>query len=107
MSEQLLDSAIWDKKYFDGAWKTAPKTIPVREPATGESLGTAGGGTPELAVQLTEQAAAAQPAWAAKPAEERARIMREALESLRQIPKRSWISSSAKPAALLRKRATK
>jgi len=78
MSDQLLDNAIWDKKYFDGAWKTAPKTIPVREPATGESLGTAGGGTPELAVQLTEQAAKAQPAWAAKPAEERARIMRDA-----------------------------
>lgn len=78
MSETLLDNSIWEKKYFDGAWKTAPKTIPVREPATGESMGTAGGGTPELAVQLTEQAAKAQPAWAAKTAEERAKIMREA-----------------------------
>jgi benzaldehyde dehydrogenase (NAD) len=78
MSEQLLDKAIWEKKYFDGGWKDAPATIPVREPATGESLGTAGAGTPELAVKLTEQAAAAQPEWAAKPAEERARIMREA-----------------------------
>src|ERR1700733_11094203 len=78
MSEQLLDNSVWDKKYFDGAWKTAPKTIPVREPATGESLGTAGGGASELAAELTEHAATAQPAWAAESAEERARIMREA-----------------------------
>src|SRR5947207_3339471 len=78
MPNQLLGHGIWDRKYFDGGWKHAPKAIPVREPATGESLGTAGGGTPQLAVELTEQAAQAQPAWAAKPAEERARIMREA-----------------------------
>jgi len=78
MSEQFLANSLWEKKYFDGAWKDAPATIPVVEPATGQSLGTAGGGTAELAVRLTEQAAAAQPAWAATGAEERARILREA-----------------------------
>jgi len=78
MSEQLLAKSLWEKKYFDGAWKDAPTTIPVREPATGGSLGTAGGGTAELAVQLTEQAAKAQPAWAAVPAEQRAAILRKA-----------------------------
>src|SRR6185436_7292782 len=78
MSEQFLANSLWEKKYFDGAWKDAPTTIPVVEPATGQSLGTAGGGTAELAVRLTEQATSAQPAWAATGAEERARILREA-----------------------------
>src|SRR5580658_3325882 len=74
----LLDQAVWRGRYFDGAWKQAPHTISVREPATGQELGVAGGGTPELAIELTERAAAAQPAWARTPAEDRARIMREA-----------------------------
>jgi benzaldehyde dehydrogenase (NAD) len=78
MSKSFLDRSIWEKRYFDGSWKDAPSTIAVREPATGENLGVAGGGTAELAVKLTEQAAAAQPKWADTPADERARIMREA-----------------------------
>jgi benzaldehyde dehydrogenase (NAD) len=78
VTSSLLDPAIWRERYFDGAWKKAPKTILVREPATGGELGIAGGGTPELAIELTEKAAAAQPKWALTPPEERARIMREA-----------------------------
>ncbi len=50
----------------------------MREPATGEQLGVAGAGTAELAVELTERAAAAQPKWAETSHEERARVMREA-----------------------------
>ncbi len=75
---RLLDPSIWRERYFDGSWKLAPSTIPVREPATGGELGVAGGGTAELALELTERAAAAQPAWALTPADDRARIMREA-----------------------------
>ncbi len=78
MTDQLLDPVVWEKRYFDGAWKPAPVVLPVREPATGGELGIAGAGTAELAVELTEQAAAAQPKWAATSMEERARVMREA-----------------------------
>jgi benzaldehyde dehydrogenase (NAD) len=78
MSSSLLDRAIWENKYFDGAWKAAPVTIPVREPATGETLGIAGGGTPELTIALTHRAAEAQPKWADTPAEQRAAILRKA-----------------------------
>src|ERR1700733_6935032 len=78
LASSLLDSALWSGRYFDGAWKQAPNTISVREPATGDELGVAGGGTPALAVELTERAAAAQPAWARTPADDRARVMREA-----------------------------
>lgn len=78
MSEKLLDPSIWEGRYFDGAWKKAPQTIPVREPATGNQLGVAGTGPAELAMELTEAAAAAQPKWAATPPEDRAAIMRKA-----------------------------
>ena len=78
ITDQLLDPSIWEKRYFDGAWKVAPVTIPVREPATGMELGIAGAGTAELAVELTEQAAHAQPKWADTPPDERARILRQA-----------------------------
>ena len=74
----LLHPSIWRERYFDGEWKKAPASISVREPATREELGVAGAGTAELAVELTERAAAAQPAWAMAPAEDRARVMREA-----------------------------
>src|SRR5215469_6751495 len=76
MSTGLLDRSVWESRYFDGAWKSAPSTLNIREPATGECLGMAGAGTPELAVRLTELAATAQPQWSETPAEERARILR-------------------------------
>jgi benzaldehyde dehydrogenase (NAD) len=78
VSHELLNPAVWEKRYFDGAWKLAPLTIPVREPATGIDLGVAGAGTAELAVQVTEQAAQAQPKWAETPPDDRARILRQA-----------------------------
>ncbi|HEY7333438.1 MAG TPA: aldehyde dehydrogenase family protein [Bryobacteraceae bacterium] len=77
-SAKLLDSTVWEKRYFDGAWKAAPAAINVREPATGASLGTAGGGTAELATELTNRAAEAQPKWGEASNEDRARIIREA-----------------------------
>jgi benzaldehyde dehydrogenase (NAD) len=42
----------------------------------------AGGGTPQLVVELTERAVAAQPAWARTPADDRARLPREAARLL-------------------------
>jgi benzaldehyde dehydrogenase (NAD) len=77
-SAKLLDPSVWEKCYFDGAWKSAPVALPVREPATGIELGVAGAGTAQLAVELTELAAASQPKWAAVPPDERAHIMRQA-----------------------------
>ena len=76
--DTLLAPSVWEKRYFDGAWKIAPVTIQVREPATGLELGVAGAGTAELAVELTEQAAHAQPKWAETAPDERARILRQA-----------------------------
>jgi benzaldehyde dehydrogenase (NAD) len=93
MPAHLLDRTIWENRYFDGAWKPAPSTLSIREPATGECLGIAGGGTPELAVGLTNLAAAAQPQWSETPAEERAHILRSAARviELHQPEISEWI----------------
>jgi succinate-semialdehyde dehydrogenase/glutarate-semialdehyde dehydrogenase len=78
----MMSNAGWKQppsmEPIDGAWKLAPVTIPVREPATGIELGVAGGGTAELAVELTRRAARAQPKWAGTPPDNRARILRQA-----------------------------
>jgi benzaldehyde dehydrogenase (NAD) len=93
ITDKLLDPSVWEKRYFDGAWKVAPATLQVREPATGIELGSAGAGTPELAVELTERAAQAQPRWAETPPDERARIMRQAARVIEENTPEiiSWI----------------
>jgi benzaldehyde dehydrogenase (NAD) len=80
--DTLLNPSVWERRYFDGAWKIAPVTIQVREPATGIELGVAGAGTSELAVELTEQAARAQPKWAETAPDDRARILRQAARQI-------------------------
>ncbi len=45
--ESLLDEQQWTGKIFSGGWVDAPVQIETSEPATGEVLGTAGGGDPE------------------------------------------------------------
>jgi benzaldehyde dehydrogenase (NAD) len=93
LTDKLLDPSVWEKRYFDGAWKLAPVTIPVREPATGIELGVAGGGTAELAAELTERAAHAQPKWAETSPDERARILRQAARVIEDNSQEiiSWI----------------
>jgi succinate-semialdehyde dehydrogenase/glutarate-semialdehyde dehydrogenase len=62
--------------YIDGAWVAGDELIPVLNPATGRALGfvpNLGGAAAERA---TAAAAAALPAWRAKPAKERAAILR-------------------------------
>lgn len=64
--------------YSNGAWVNADNegTLPVSNPATGETLGT----VPDMGVTETRRAiaaaAAAFPAWAARTAKERANILR-------------------------------
>jgi succinate-semialdehyde dehydrogenase/glutarate-semialdehyde dehydrogenase len=65
--------------YIDGAWLAADggKTITVRNPATGETLGTVpqmGSAETKRAIEAAERA---WPAWRAKTAKERAAILRK------------------------------
>jgi succinate-semialdehyde dehydrogenase / glutarate-semialdehyde dehydrogenase len=67
-----------ERCYIDGAWVPADggATLPVHNPATGETLGVIPAmGTAETR-RAIQAAAAAQPAWAARTAKERANLLR-------------------------------
>ncbi|MBN35614.1 MAG: succinate-semialdehyde dehydrogenase I [Rhodospirillaceae bacterium] len=77
---KLSDSSLFRQQcYIDGAWCDADsgETIDVRDPATGETLGT----IPKMGTAETrraiEAANKALPAWRAKTAKERAGILRK------------------------------
>lgn len=77
---KLSDSSLFRQQcYIDGAWCGADsgETIDVRDPATGETLGT----IPKMGTAETrraiEAANKALPAWRAKTAKERAGILRK------------------------------
>jgi len=76
---QLKDKTLFRQQcYIDGKWLDADngETIPVTDPATGETIGT----VPKMGAAETrraiEAAEAAMPAWAARTAKERAKILR-------------------------------
>ena len=80
---QLSDQRLFRERcYIDGEWVAADggKTIPVSDPATGESLGA----VPSLGVEETRRAIAAAeralPAWRAKTAKERSAVLRRWFE---------------------------
>ena len=80
---QLSDQRLFRERcYIDGEWVAADggKTIPVSDPATGESLGA----VPSLGVEETRRAIAAAeralPAWRAKTTKERSAVLRRWFE---------------------------
>src|SRR3979409_997563 len=76
---KLQDEKLFRQKcYIDGEWVDAfdRATIPVKDPASGETLGT----VPKMGAEETrraiEAADKALPAWRGKAAKERAQILR-------------------------------
>ena len=78
--ENLLDESQWTGKIYSDGWVDGPTQIETTEPATGEVLGTAGGGDAASISRAAASAAEAQRAWAATPFEERAAIVKRAGE---------------------------
>ncbi len=76
----LLDEQSWTGRIYSDGWVDAPEQIETLEPATGEILGTAGGGNPASIARAASSAAVAQRDWAATPITERAAIVRRAGE---------------------------
>jgi acyl-CoA reductase-like NAD-dependent aldehyde dehydrogenase len=58
--------------------------LDVRDPATGEVVGTIPGGSPETAERAVLAARAAQPAWARRPAAERGAVLKAAAGRVRE-----------------------
>ena len=65
---------------IDGQWVTSTKTFPVLDPATGTKLADVPDLTPDDARRAVDAAHKAFPAWAAKPAKDRAVILRRWFE---------------------------
>jgi succinate-semialdehyde dehydrogenase/glutarate-semialdehyde dehydrogenase len=65
---------------IDGQWVTSTKTFPVLDPATGSKLADVPDLTPDDARRAIDAAHRAFPAWAAKPAKDRAVILRRWFE---------------------------
>lgn len=71
--------ATWEGRVFDGSWYVPTGgDAAIPEPGTGGTLGRTGIGTAGDINAAADQAAAAQPAWAAVPPRERAEIMLKA-----------------------------
>src|SRR5262249_40603251 len=77
----FLDEETWRGRGYSGGWVTpAGGDAAVTEPAAGNGLGRTGIAPPEGIARAGQQAAAAQPAWAATPHTERSALLRRAAD---------------------------
>jgi delta 1-pyrroline-5-carboxylate dehydrogenase len=87
----------WSGRGYIGGWSVLEATAPVVSPSSGETLGAVGlGGAGDIAVAV-ERARTVQPDWAARPAPERAAVMRRAavvVEAERETLER-WLIDEA------------
>jgi benzaldehyde dehydrogenase (NAD) len=75
----LLDDGAWNGKLWTGSWSDGPGgTYDAVEPATGEVIAPVGKATPADVLGAADRAVAVQKAWAARPFEERAAVLRRA-----------------------------
>jgi benzaldehyde dehydrogenase (NAD) len=80
----LMNELQWREQVFTGRWEPSRGGIrEVREPATGEELTRVGLANAADVASSAERAAAAQPAWAELPPQERAQIFRDAAHLVR------------------------
>src|SRR5690242_14980886 len=68
----------------DAAARDATETIAVPDPSTGEETGAIPAGDAEAADRAVRAARAAQPAWARRPAAERAELLKAAAGRARE-----------------------
>jgi succinate-semialdehyde dehydrogenase / glutarate-semialdehyde dehydrogenase len=82
--EQEILEQVPKRLYIGGEWREASggETIPVEDPATGQTLCEVADATPEDAKAALDAAVAAQGEWAAHPPRERGEILRRAFEEM-------------------------
>jgi succinate-semialdehyde dehydrogenase/glutarate-semialdehyde dehydrogenase len=83
-AEQAVLDRVHKDLYIGGQWRPASGggTLPVEDPATGQTLAEVADATPEDALAALDAAASAQAAWAATAPRERGEILRRAYELL-------------------------
>jgi succinate-semialdehyde dehydrogenase/glutarate-semialdehyde dehydrogenase len=73
----MSDRPSWPRQAFvAGEWRSAARTFPVRNPATGETLAEVADCGADEGRRALESAVEAFPAWKATPGTERSRILR-------------------------------
>jgi succinate-semialdehyde dehydrogenase / glutarate-semialdehyde dehydrogenase len=73
----MSDRPSWPRQAFlAGEWRSAARTFPVRNPATGETLAEVADCGADEGRRALESAVEAFPAWKATPGAERARVLR-------------------------------
>lgn len=76
---KLLDPIVWSGKIFSDGWRSANGGVyDVREPATGEVIGTTATADASDMASACASASEAQPGWAATSFAERAAVLRRA-----------------------------
>jgi succinate-semialdehyde dehydrogenase/glutarate-semialdehyde dehydrogenase len=82
--EQEVVEGVPKDLFVGGEWRPASggKTLPVEDPATGETLCAVADATPEDAMAALDAACAAQTEWAAHAPRERGEILRRAFEEM-------------------------
>ena len=78
--ESAVLSGVPKQLYIGGAWVDPAEggTLPVQDPATGETIAEVADARPDDAVRALDAAVAAQADWAAHPPRERGEILRRA-----------------------------
>ncbi len=79
--QQVLDQ-VPRQLYIGGEWRDGHGTVPVEDPATGETLVEVADASPEDAVAALDAAVEAGPAFAEQPPRERGEILRRAFEAI-------------------------
>ncbi|GGD45017.1 aldehyde dehydrogenase [Microbacterium faecale] len=74
----FFEEREWRGRAYIGGWSPVEETRPVVNPATGEQIAEVGSGTPADLDDAVGRASAAQREWAARPAEQRAAVLRRA-----------------------------
>jgi succinate-semialdehyde dehydrogenase/glutarate-semialdehyde dehydrogenase len=80
--EHAVLEAVPTQLFIGGEWRDAGATLPVEDPATGETLVEVADATPEDATAALDACVALQSEWAAHPPRERGEILRRAFEQL-------------------------
>src|SRR5215218_8187222 len=84
--EQSVIDQVAKQLYIGGEWRDASggDTLPIEDPATGETLCEVADGTPEDAKTALDAAVAKQAEWAATPPYERSAILWRVFEALNE-----------------------
>ena len=84
-AQNFLALETWEGRIFSGGWATASGgTALITAPGDGSAVASVGSGSAQDVARAAAAARAAQPAWEATPAPERARILNAAADILQR-----------------------